>query len=328
MEAPGPLSLSSPIGLESTPLLRDNNGRRRTGNNNSNSNNVALLITRATMREPSMAVRETAALQLEERQTDWGYSKPVVVLDMIWNMAFVVVSFVVLLSSRRERPGTPLRVWIVGYVIQCVFHVGFVWFEYRRRNYRELGRSACIGSDAEDEACITGQIPENQMSNGIVKRLESMNTLASFIWWIIGFYWVFKGGQALLQDAPRLYWMAVMFLAFDVFFAILCAALACLIGIALCCCLPCIIGFLYAVAGQAGASDADISLLPTFTFNRRSLSPQDSCCICLSSYEEGAELHSLPCHHCFHSGCIRRWLRINATCPLCKFNILKGDENV
>ncbi|XP_020518039.1 E3 ubiquitin-protein ligase At1g63170 isoform X3 [Amborella trichopoda] len=287
MEAPGPLSLSSPIGLESTPLLRDNNGRRRTGNNNSNSNNVALLITRATMREPSMAVRETAALQLEERQTDWGYSKPVVVLDMIWNMAFVVVSFVVLLSSRRERPGTPLRVWIVGYVIQCVFHVGFVWFEYRRRNYRELGRSACIGSDAEDEACITGQIPENQMR------------------------------------------MAVMFLAFDVFFAILCAALACLIGIALCCCLPCIIGFLYAVAGQAGASDADISLLPTFTFNRRSLSPQDSqCCICLSSYEEGAELHSLPCHHCFHSGCIRRWLRINATCPLCKFNILKGDENV
>jgi len=44
--------------------------------------------------------------------------------------------------------------------------------------------------------------------------------------------------------------LAVVFLAFDVFFAVFCVALACLIGIALCCCLPCIIGILYAVAGQ------------------------------------------------------------------------------
>lgn len=44
--------------------------------------------------------------------------------------------------------------------------------------------------------------------------------------------------------------LAVVFLAFDVFFAIFCVALACVIGIALCCCLPCIIAILYAVAGQ------------------------------------------------------------------------------
>jgi len=44
--------------------------------------------------------------------------------------------------------------------------------------------------------------------------------------------------------------LTVVFLAFDVFFAIFCVALACVIGIALCCCLPCIIAILYAVAGQ------------------------------------------------------------------------------
>lgn len=48
----------------------------------------------------------------------------------------------------------------------------------------------------------------------------------------------------------NLYRLAVVFLAFDVFFAIFCVVLACLIGIALCCCLPCIIAILYAVAGQ------------------------------------------------------------------------------
>lgn len=44
--------------------------------------------------------------------------------------------------------------------------------------------------------------------------------------------------------------LAVVFLAFDVLFAVFCVVLACLIGVALCCCLPCIIAILYAVAGQ------------------------------------------------------------------------------
>ncbi|MCL7032399.1 hypothetical protein MKW94_021557, partial [Papaver nudicaule] len=60
--------------------------------------------------------------------------------------------------------------------------------------------------------------------------------------------------------------LAVVFLAFDVFFAIFCVALACVIGIALCCCLPCIIAILYAVVGQEGASEADLSMLPRYKF--------------------------------------------------------------
>lgn len=52
------------------------------------------------------------------------------------------------------------------------------------------------------------------------------------------------------------------------------------------------------------------------------------CCICLCSYEDGAELHALPCNHHFHSSCIVKWLKMNATCPLCKYNILKGNEQV
>ncbi|KAL9324898.1 hypothetical protein ACSQ67_005543 [Phaseolus vulgaris] len=177
------------------------------------------------------------------------------------------------------------------------------------------------------------------------KRCESLNTGVSFLWWIVGFYWVVSGGDILLQDAPRLYWLAVVFLAFDVFFAIFCVVLACLIGIALCCCLPCIIAILYAVAGQEGASEADLSILQKYRFRipsnedkssggggsmvpietssaylatERILLPEDAeCCICLCSYEDGAELHALPCNHHFHSSCIVKWLKMNATCPLC-----------
>ena len=52
------------------------------------------------------------------------------------------------------------------------------------------------------------------------------------------------------------------------------------------------------------------------------------CCICLSAYEDGAELRELPCGHHFHCACIDKWLHINATCPLCKYNIIKSNNTI
>ena len=61
-----------------------------------------------------MLVRETAAEQLEERQSDWVYSRPVVFLEIIWNLAVVVVASAVLILSRNENPNMQVRVWVVG----------------------------------------------------------------------------------------------------------------------------------------------------------------------------------------------------------------------
>ena len=81
------------------------------------------------------------------------------------------------------------------------------------------------------------------------------------------------------------------------------------------------------------SNNASISIiasffLPTFAtaFLTGSLFFQE-CCICLSSYEDGAELSALPCNHHFHWTCITKWLRMHATCPLCKYNILKGSDS-
>ena len=53
------------------------------------------------LREQSVRVREAAAQQLEERQSDWAYSKPVIALDMLWNAAFIGIAVVV---ERRRGP--------------------------------------------------------------------------------------------------------------------------------------------------------------------------------------------------------------------------------
>ncbi|KAG5043183.1 hypothetical protein JHK87_007098 [Glycine soja] len=264
-----------------------------------------------------------------------AYSRAVLVLDMVWNLAFVVVAAGVLLSTLRERPSTPLRLWLCGYAFECVLHMAFVYFEFRTGIRDSFSHTAY----------------------SIVKKLEPMNTLASSVWWIFGFYWIVVGDQALLEDSPRLYWLTVVFLAFDVFFIIFCIGMACIVFFALFCIIP-IIALAYAMRIREGASEEDILSLPMYRFSQSnslvmvddnkkqlikgrvdscngshmselSLHPDDSeCCICLCPYVEGAELYRLPCTHHFHCECIGRWLQTKATCPLCKFNILRGDTLV
>ncbi|KAG6781033.1 hypothetical protein POTOM_013913 [Populus tomentosa] len=113
---------------------------------------------------------------------------------------------------------------------------------------------------------------------------------------------------------------------------------------------------LFNLLKQEGASKEDIDQLAKFKFRRDGdiekltgddqgcfggimtecgtdspmehvLSGEDAeCCICLSAYEDGAELRQLPCGHHFHCTCVDKWLYINATCPLCKYNILKSTS--
>ena len=97
-----------------------------------------------------MLVRETAARELEERRADWGYSKPVVALDILWNMIFVLASLVLLICTIDENPNVPIRVWVCGYAFQCLVHVLLVWLEYRRRRIESGSLSSRHGgSDLE-----------------------------------------------------------------------------------------------------------------------------------------------------------------------------------
>ena len=57
------------------------------------------------------------ARELEERCTVWTYSKPVAVLDMMWNIAFMVVSVVMLACTVKENPNTSIRRRISGYTL-------------------------------------------------------------------------------------------------------------------------------------------------------------------------------------------------------------------
>ncbi|XP_074264653.1 E3 ubiquitin-protein ligase At4g11680-like [Silene latifolia] len=114
-----------------------------------------------------------------------------------------------------------------------------------------MSSSASDGVRADIIEFVTQRI-QNEDDTSFAKKVESLITKSSFIWWIVGMYWFSSGGQKLADDAPMLYWLTAVFLVFDVLFVVMCVLVACTIGIAVCCFLPCIIAFLYTVSDQVG----------------------------------------------------------------------------
>ncbi|XP_051151623.1 E3 ubiquitin-protein ligase At1g63170-like [Andrographis paniculata] len=210
-------------------------------------------------------------------------------------------------------------------------------------------------TDVEDR-WTSGTTTRGTLSNGLPNpRLKVLveyfkTALDCFfaVWFVVGNVWIF-GGHSSSSEAPNLYRLCIVFLTFScIGYAmpfILCATI--------CCCLPCIInilGFREDFSLNRGASQDSINSLPTYKFKvkknkssgskdhsstageggivgagtekERVLSGEDAvCCICLAKYAHNDELRELPCAHFFHKDCVDKWLKINATCPLCKAEV-------
>lgn len=65
----------------------------------------------------------------------------------------------------------------------------------------------------------------------------------------------------------------------------------------------------------------DRPTLPTVAFSSEHAGTQTDCRICLSDYEEGEQVTTLPCRHTFHSSCANQWLQQSPTCPMCRAHV-------
>ncbi|XP_022862981.1 E3 ubiquitin-protein ligase At1g63170-like [Olea europaea var. sylvestris] len=168
------------------------------------------------------------------------------------------------------------------------------------------------------------------------------------VWFVVGNVWIF-GGHSSSTEAPNLYRLCIVFLTFSC----IGYAMPFILCTTICCCLPCIIsvlGFREDLAQNRGATQESINSLPTYKFKvkkskknsnkeinsatdeagivaagtekERVVSGEDAvCCICLAKYVNNDELRELPCSHFFHKECVDKWLKINASCPLCKAEV-------
>ena len=59
-------------------------------------------------------------------------------------------------------------------------------------------------------------------------------------------------------------------------------------------------------------------------FRRKDYARNSVCTICLEDFTGEEEVVLCPCKHCYHENCIKEWLRLKNSCPLCKLNIRRG----
>ncbi|KAL6986866.1 hypothetical protein U1Q18_041447 [Sarracenia purpurea var. burkii] len=186
----------------------------------------------------------------------------------------------------------------------------------------------------------------NSRLNSLMDHFKMALDCFFAVWFVVGNVWIF-GGHSSPSDAPKLYRLCLVFLTFScIGYAmpfILCATI--------CCCLPCIIsilGYREDLSQTRGATPESIRALPIYKFKfrkngddqeissggilaagtekERAISGEDAvCCICLAKYAENDELRELPCSHFFHVECSDKWLKIKASCPLCKYEV--GETN-
>ncbi|KAI3879628.1 hypothetical protein MKX03_029356 [Papaver bracteatum] len=84
---------------------------------------------------------------------------------------------------------------------------------------------------------------------------------------------------------------------------------------------------IFDVQGTRGMPPNSVDKLPKFNIIRKGTVDQCgeniSCSICLQDFNEGETARELPnCKHLFHLLCIDGWLIIQASCPVCRKDVL------
>jgi len=62
-----------------------------------------------------------------------------------------------------------------------------------------------------------------------------------------------------------------------------------------------------------------IANLPSRTITKAHLPVE--CPVCKENFEEEEVVLEMPCGHLFHPDCLVPWLKIHATCPLCRVEL-------
>ncbi|CAF0816170.1 unnamed protein product [Brachionus calyciflorus] len=78
--------------------------------------------------------------------------------------------------------------------------------------------------------------------------------------------------------------------------------------------------------GAAPASDTQIQNIPLISIDQKLVDDSSQCAVCMDDFALNEQAKKLPCKHLFHDSCIAQWLKLHATCPVCRNNI-NGEES-
>jgi len=160
-------------------------------------------------------------------------------------------------------------------------------------------------------------------------RFDRFVTFFGLIWFVMGNYWFYRASTTPLSACPReaVYSLAQALLICAYFPFVLPVVLVCVSIPVLWCCLPNVIRMMnFYMQRERGADQQLLNSIERVHFQSGMFPNDDAlCAICLSNYEQGDDLHAYPCRHHYHVACSEDWLRLNATCPSCRWDLKRED---
>lgn len=81
----------------------------------------------------------------------------------------------------------------------------------------------------------------------------------------------------------------------------------------------------FLLSGPPPLSKDTIDALPKVEITQEQVDTKLQCSVCWEDFVLKETVYQLPCQHVYHETCIRRWLELHGTCPICRQN-LSGNE--
>lgn len=70
-----------------------------------------------------------------------------------------------------------------------------------------------------------------------------------------------------------------------------------------------------------------IDALPQVEISAEQVSSKLQCSVCWEDFQLKETVYQLPCQHVYHETCIRPWLELHGTCPICRQNLGNSDQS-
>lgn len=162
-------------------------------------------------------------------------------------------------------------------------------------------------------------------------NIRNISDALGLVWFVVGNMWIFGDSSCNHRLDSPVYNLCLAMVIIS--YVQIC--LPCIIAILLipvfCFCMPCLIRILARIHDTPkGATDAIIEAIPTVTLAEDSelltREGDNTCPICLSEMVVGEKVRILQCNHFFHNACVDEWLKVNASCPTCRENILNSRD--
>ncbi|CAL1401976.1 unnamed protein product [Linum trigynum] len=78
--------------------------------------------------------------------------------------------------------------------------------------------------------------------------------------------------------------------------------------------------------GNPPASKVVVEMLPTVEIDQKIVLSESNCAICKEPFEIGFGAREMPCKHIYHSDCILPWLAIRNSCPVCRHELPRDQQ--